>query len=93
MFIKFISRLLVCFIGVLMAQCKIDKELHCRKGTLYGLNLCLVSLRNLSVKVLLGKLSFSLGSFVSSCIVYSVRVVLVSGLVRLYGSFGYGKPN
>ena len=76
-----------------MANYKCNKMLDCRKGTWYSINPRQVLWKKLSTKVLLGKLSFSLGSFVSSCRVYSVRVVLVSGLVKFYGSWGFGKPN
>lgn len=76
-----------------MADFKCNKMLDCRKGAWYSLNPCQVLWKKFSTNVLLGKLSFSLGSFVSFCRVFSVRIVLVSGLVRLYGSLENGKPN
>lgn len=81
------------FVGVHLTVYKLGLISDCRVGTLYCLDSCLVFRKSLSVKVFLGKLNFSLGSFLSSCKVYSVRVVLVSGLIMLYEGFNYGMSN
>lgn len=81
-----------------MIASKFSLKLDGRKSTFNGFDLGLVFWKNLNAKVFLGKLSFSLGSFLSSCRMYSVRVmlrvVLGSGLVRFYRSLvGYEKPS
>jgi hypothetical protein len=76
-----------------MTKSKMNSKSDCQKSTVGSLHSYFVCWKDFVFKGFLGKLSFSLGSFVSSCEVYSVRVVLVSGLVRLYGSLGYVKPN
>ena len=41
---------------------------------------------------LFAELDFFLGSFLSFCKVFSVRAVVESGLLRLYGSMRYVRP-
>lgn len=71
---------------------RFESKLDFLKDTFFGLNLHLVLWKNLIVKFF-GKLSFSSGSFVGSSKVYSVRLVLLSGLVKLFWSLGYVKSN
>jgi hypothetical protein len=59
-----------------------------RKITVYVENLFLAVLERLDINF---SVKLDLGFVLSSCIVYSVRVCLMSRLIRFYEGFGYGR--
>jgi hypothetical protein len=66
-------------VSILIAFSKVNLKFGCRKGTCFGLSLCLV---------FLGKLSFSLVNFLGSC---GIRLAVLMGVCRCFGFCeGYG---
>jgi len=74
------------FVGDYLVIYKFNKFVKCRKHT-YELGSFSV-LRKRNAKAFVGKLNFSLVSFLGSCRIYSVRVGLVSRLIKFYEGLG-----
>jgi len=73
-----------------MAKSKINKNLDCWKGTLYGLNLCSVVWENLGIKFF-GKMAVKSGFILSSCGIRLSGLVSYCRWFVFFGGYGFGE--